>query len=250
MQISTPTPQVENIIIKADQNRLIASLTQQTKQELVNFSRLERFEKGEVIETQGRSSENVFFILSGLLISIFEGTDGTGIANAMRGPEAAYGAISSGNSTALPATSTGRVITQMPTELLVISKNNFSGILMKSNDLLRVILAHAAEVVRNHEVTLNCSRHHTVDRRLAHLLTVLGFYNDSYEIPTTHSELGEILGVRRESISTAVSEYEKNNLIEMSRGRIIITNIGRLENLACECHQELLRLQAKKNSHS
>ena len=121
---------------------------------------------------------------------------------------------------------------------------------MKSNDLLRVILAHAAEVVRNHEVTLNCSRHHTVDRRLAHLLTVLGFYNDSYEIPTTHSELGEILGVRRESISTAVSEYEKNNLIKMSRGRIIITNIGRLENLACECHQELLRLQAKKNSHS
>ena len=116
---------------------------------------------------------------------------------------------------------------------------------MKSNDLLRVILGHASEIVRNHELTLNCVRHHKIDKRLAHLLTILNFYNKGPELPATHSELGEILGVRRESVSTALSEFEKNNLIDASRGRIYITDIRRLENLTCECHQELIRLRAR-----
>ncbi|HIE82761.1 MAG TPA: Crp/Fnr family transcriptional regulator [Dehalococcoidia bacterium] len=244
MHVSTPTVIDKNIIVKADQNRLIMSLAYNTKQELLRGAHLKQFEKGEVLETQGEFGRNVFFTLSGLLISIFEGKDGTGIANAMRGPEAAYGAISSGSSTA--QIGTGRVIAQMPSEFLIISKANFSKILMKSNDLLRVILAHAAEIVRNHEVTLNCSRHHKIDKRLAHLLTLLNFYNKDPELPATHSELGEILGVRRESVSTALSEYEKSNLIDVSRGRIYIRDIQRLENLTCECHQELLRLRARE----
>ena len=244
MQVSTPTVIDDNIIIKADQNRLIMSLTHKTKQELLGYAYVKQFEKGEILETQGELGRNVFFGLSGLLISLFEGKDGTGIANAMRGPEAAYGAIGSGSSTA--QIGTGRVLAQMPSEFLIISKTDFSRILMKSNDLLRVILAHAAEIVRSHEVTLNCSRHHKIDKRLAHLLTLLEFYNNGPELPTTHSELGGILGVRRESVSTALSEFEKNNLVEVRRGRISITSTQRLETLACECHQELLRLRAKK----
>jgi hypothetical protein len=164
----------------------------------------------------------------------------------MRGPEAAYGAIGTGRRTAKQFSVTGRVFAQIPTTALVIPTADFSRVLMKSNDLLRIILSHAAEVVRSHELTLNCSRHHRIDNRLAHLLSTLTFYNENSEIPTTHSELGEVLGVRRESISTALAEYERKNIVRVSRGRVSVLDNGILEHYSCDCHQELIELRLRK----
>ena len=230
-----------------DSNYLIAGLTHNTKAELIDCARIENFSKGQIIGNQGQPLDSVYFILSGLIISIFEGTDGTGIANGMRGPEAAYGAIGTGRRTAKQSTvGTGRVFAQIPTTALVIPTADFSRVLMKSNDLLRIILSHAAEVVRSHELTLNCSRHHRIDNRLAHLLSTLTFYNESSEIPTTHSELGEVLGVRRESISTALAEYERKNIVRVSRGRVSVLDSGILERYSCDCHQELIELRLRK----
>lgn len=191
-------------------------------------------------------------MVKGLIVSIFEGNDGTGIANAIRGPEAAYGAIGTGDITTPHAQSvvTGRVVAQIPTEALTIPKVDFSEVLIKSNDLLRVTLSHAAEVVRSHELTLNCSRHHRIDQRLAHFLRVLEFYNGNSDLPITHAGLGEILGVRRESISTALAEYERKGNVQVNRGQISILESRALEHSSCECKSELAVLKAKQNNLS
>jgi|TARA_B110000116_G_scaffold267337_1_gene279516 hypothetical protein len=191
-------------------------------------------------------------VVKGLIVSIFEGNDGTGIANAIRGPEAAYGAIGTGDITTPHAQSvvTGRVVAQIPTEALTIPKVDFSEVLIKSNDLLRVTLSHAAEVVRSHELTLNCSRHHRIDQRLAHFLRVLEFYNGNSDLPITHAGLGEILGVRRESISTALGEYERKGNVQVNRGQISILDSRSLEHSSCECKSELTVLKAKQNKLS
>jgi len=189
-------------------------------------------------------------VVKGLIVSVFEGNDGTGIANAMRGPEAAYGAIGTADETSTTPLAqsvvTGRVVAQIATEALTIPKADFSEILVKSNDLLRVILSHAAEVVRSHELTLNCSRHHRIDRRLAHFLRMLEFYNRSSDLPVTHAGLGEILGVRRESVSTALADYERKGTIKVNRGQISILDSRALEYSSCECQSELAVLKAKQ----
>jgi CRP-like cAMP-binding protein len=190
-------------------------------------------------------------VVKGLIVSVFEGNDGTGIANAMRGPEAAYGAIGTADETSTPLAQsvvTGRVVAQIATEALTIPKADFSEILVKSNDLLRVILSHAAEVVRSHELTLNCSRHHRIDRRLAHFLRMLEFYNRSSDLPVTHAGLGEILGVRRESVSTALAEYERKGTVQVNRGQIFILDSRSLEYSSCECQSELAVLKIKQTT--
>lgn len=190
-------------------------------------------------------------MVKGLIVSIFEGNDGTAIANAIRGPEAAYGAIGTGD--IYPDSQsvvTGRVMAQIPTEVLTIPKVNFSEVLIKSNDLLRVTLSHAAKVVRSHELTLNCSRHHRIDQRLAHFLRVLEFYNGNSDLPITHAGLGEILGVRRESISTALAEYERKGNVQVNRGQISILDSRALGHSSCECKSELAVLKAKQNNLS
>jgi len=241
---------MNDIQIKAGKNFLLAALSEDTRTELFGFARLETYKRGEILANQGQSTDAVYFVLSGLIVSIFEGTDGTGIANGMRGPEAAYGAIGMGRAPTRHKSDvgTGRVFAQITTEVLVVQRVDFVTVLAKSNDLLRVILSHAAEVVRSHELTLNCSRHHRIDNRLAHLLSVLTFYNENTEIPTTHSELGEMLGVRRESISTALSEFERKSMIQVNRGRVSILDSMRLENYSCECHHELIELRARKTT--
>ena len=237
-----------DIQIKARKNFLLAALSEDTRTELFSFARLETYKRGEILANQGQSTDAVYFVLSGLIVSIFEGTDGTGIANGMRGPEAAYGAIGTGRAPTRHKSDvgTGRVFAQIATEVLVVRRADFVKVLTKSNDLLRVVLSHAAEVVRSHELTLNCSRHHRIDNRLAHLLSMLTFYNEDSEIPTTHSELGEMLGVRRESISTALSDFERKSMIQVNRGRVSILDSILLENYSCECHHELIGLRARK----
>ena len=191
-------------------------------------------------------------MVKGLIVSIFEDNDGTGIANAIRGPEAAYGAIGTGDTATPHAESviTGRVVAQLTTEALTISKADFSRILVNSNDLLRVTLSHAAEVVRSHELTLNCSRHHRIDQRLAHFLRLLEFYNGNSDLPITHAGVGEILGVRRESVSTALAEYERKGNVEVNRGQISIRDSRALEHSSCDCQSELAMLKVKQKKLS
>lgn len=246
VQISKLTE--DYVLAKASKNLLFRCLTKETQKTLLKSGSLKYFEQGSILANQGSPNDVVHFVVKGLIISIFEGSDGTGIANAIRGPEAAYGAIGI-VSTSIPLAQsvvTGRVVAQLATEAFIIPKDDFTEILIKSNDLLLATLYHAAEVIRGHELTLNCSRHHRIDSRLAYFLRLLEFYNGSPDLPITHAGLGEILGVRRESISTALAEYERKGSIQVNRGQISILDHQVLEYYSCECQSQLALLKLKQ----
>jgi hypothetical protein len=78
----------------------------------------------------------------------------------------------------------------------------------------------------------------------------LEFYNGNSDIPITHAGLGEILGVRRESISTSLAEYERKGIVQVNRGQISILESRALEHSSCECKSELAVLKAKQNKLS
>ena len=56
------------------------------------------------------------------------------------------------------------------------------------------------------------------------------------ELLITQEAVGRLLGVRRESVTQTVSQLQKDNLIERSRGRIKILDRVKLEKRACECY--------------
>jgi Mn-dependent DtxR family transcriptional regulator len=58
----------------------------------------------------------------------------------------------------------------------------------------------------------------------------------SKDVRLTHEDISHMLGVRRESISSAVGKLHRLDGLENSRGQITVLDLGVLEAQACECH--------------
>jgi CRP-like cAMP-binding protein len=82
-----------------------------------------------------------------------------------------------------------------------------------------------------------CNRFHTVNTRLARwmLMTHDRMGEDRFQL--TQDFMSNMLGVRREGVSKAAGELQKQKLISYSRGVISVLDRAGLENAACKCYQ-------------
>ena len=108
---------------------------------------------------------------------------------------------------------------------------------LNSSRTLRETLGKYACVLRTQLAeTVGCSSFHLLEARLARWLLETLDRAHSNEIHLTHATLGKILGVRRESITTAASSLQKRKLLRYSRGNITIINRAGVEKAACQCY--------------
>ncbi|HEX5574944.1 MAG TPA: Crp/Fnr family transcriptional regulator [Gemmatimonadales bacterium] len=91
-----------------------------------------------------------------------------------------------------------------------------------------------------------CNRAHSVQQRLARWLLIVRDRVKRNEFPLTHEFLGQMLGVRRATVSETAAALQRLKLIGYHRGVITIRNGRGLERAACECYgivrQEFERL--------
>ena len=226
-------------------NLILGSLSVETRNQLLREARQIELRKGTILLQQGEISRSVYFPISGLLIGIYEAHDGTSIGNTVRGREGAVGAIPTARTLYPKETGAmGRLVVQIPGEAIVIGKSHFTKLLNDSSELLRVTLAHAANVIKWHEQTQNCARHHRIENRIAYWLSLLFFYGGDDSIPTTHAAIAEVLGVRRESVSMALRKFEDRDFIKMERSKLRLLLPELMRNYSCECETTISELGA------
>jgi CRP-like cAMP-binding protein len=82
-----------------------------------------------------------------------------------------------------------------------------------------------------------CNRFHTVNTRLARwmLMTHDRMGDDTFQL--TQNFMSNMLGVRREGVSKAAGDLQKQKLISYSRGVISVLDRAGLESAACKCYQ-------------
>lgn len=82
-----------------------------------------------------------------------------------------------------------------------------------------------------------CNQFHPLEARLARwlLMTHDRMHNDDFQL--TQEFLSNMLGVRREAVSTAAGNLQKQNLIGYSRGRLKVMNRAGLEATSCGCYE-------------
>jgi Mn-dependent DtxR family transcriptional regulator len=61
----------------------------------------------------------------------------------------------------------------------------------------------------------------------------------SNELPFTQEFLGEMLGVRRTSVTTVAKTLQASGMINYARGRIEIRDVEGLKDSACECFETI-----------
>jgi CRP-like cAMP-binding protein len=102
--------------------------------------------------------------------------------------------------------------------------------------------------------TASCNRHHSIEQQLCRWLLSTLDRQPSNEVVMTHELVAGILGVRRESISTAAAKLQRAGVLRYRRGHIAVVGRPGLEAAACECYtvvkHEYLRLRADVATHA
>jgi CRP-like cAMP-binding protein len=94
--------------------------------------------------------------------------------------------------------------------------------------------------------TAACNRFHVIEARLARWLLMTRDRVGSNQFRLTHEFLGHMLGVRRVGVTNAAHALKKRQLIDYSRGNLIILDGPGLEGSACSCY-ETVRNGGRKN---
>ncbi len=110
--------------------------------------------------------------------------------------------------------------------------------------LLRYTQALAVQIGQS----AGCNRHHTIEQQLCRWLLSTLDRLPSSRIVMTHELVAGILGVRRESITTAAGKLQRAGVLSYRRGHIAVVERAGLEAAVCECYtivtQEYSRLRA------
>lgn len=116
--------------------------------------------------------------------------------------------------------------------------------------LQHLALLYTQALISQTSQTAVCNQHHTVDQQLCRWLLMSIDRLPDNTMAITQELISNLLGVRRESITQAVGQLQKDGLIQRARGQITITNRPKLEKRVCECYevvrQEYVRLLPQK----
>jgi CRP-like cAMP-binding protein len=106
----------------------------------------------------------------------------------------------------------------------------------RAGPLQRLLLRYTQALITQMAQTAVCNRHHSVEQQLCRWLLMSLDRLASNELSMTQELIANMLGVRREGVTASAGKLQKLDLIEYSRGRIVVLNRPALEAHACECY--------------
>jgi len=104
-----------------------------------------------------------------------------------------------------------------------------------------LLLRYTQALITQMAQTVVCNRHHTVDQQLCRWLLLSLDRLPASELTMTHELIANMLGVRREGVTGAVSKLQRLGVIDHSRGHITVLDRPALERLSCECYAVVRR---------
>lgn len=90
-----------------------------------------------------------------------------------------------------------------------------------------------------------CNRKHSLEARFARWMLVTHDRVRGQEFYLTHEYLADLLGSKRPSVSIVAAGFQKEGVLQYSRGYVKILNRARLEADSCECYANI-RQQFKR----
>ena len=189
----------------------------------------------QVLYEQGDVIRYVYFPTTAVisLVSVME--DGGCIEIATTGHEGFVGAgIVLGTPKAF-----AKIIVQVPGEAFRMGADAFRSEFEKNGHLNRLLLQYSHSLLTQISRSGGCNSLHPVEQRCARWLLAMHDRSKTDVLPLTQEFLGEMLGVRRPSVSVVAAKLQKAGLIRYFRGKVKICNRSGLEKASCECYRIL-----------
>jgi CRP-like cAMP-binding protein len=213
-------------------NRFLAALPPHDFSLLAPHLRMIALERGTMLHDVGEDLEHVYFPHTGMVSLVAVMQSGATVETATIGRGGVIGA-----SAALGARWTfGRAIVQLPATAAWLAASQFHAVANESQAIRHLVVRYNDLLFAQVQQSVACNALHALEARLCRWLLQTHDCVDGDAIPLTQEFLGQMLGVRRTTVTIAARLLQSAGLIRYRRGLIHIVDRRGLEEIACECY--------------
>jgi CRP-like cAMP-binding protein len=213
-------------------NRLLSALPAAELASLDPFLQEVALERGTVLQNPGDAVEDVYFPHNGMISVVVVMQTGEEVETATVGREGALGTgVALGSRHA-----TGRALVQLPGTAARIPAAQFVAAASRSDVIHDIAARYNALLIGQIQQSVACNALHDAEARLCRWLLNCSDRVNSDTIPLTQEFLGQMLGVRRTTVTIVARMLQAAGMIRYRRGVIQIIDRAALEEGACECY--------------
>jgi CRP-like cAMP-binding protein len=229
-------------------NNILARINPVDLQDMRSRLQIVELRHGQVLADSHRRVQQVVFPHAGILSCIVEMEDGSAIESGMIGNDGVFGATQALDD----KVSLHKVIVQVPGVATVVDADHLKDVTQSSPDLLALLMKYEQFFVGQIQQTTACNALHSVEQRMCKWLVRM-YDLVGTELPLTQEFLGQMMGVRRTSVTAVAIQMQNEGLISYRRGKVTILNMDRILARACECprsvRNQYVRIFGKAPAH-
>lgn len=218
-------------------NLLLKALPEPVQKRL--FPDLQRYELplGKVLYESGDKLDYVYFPVDSIVSLLYVMEDGASAEISVVGNEGIIGiaVFMGGDSTP------SRALVQSAGYAYRLPAGRLKAEFNYDPTMRLLMLRYTQSLITQMAQTAVCNRHHSIDQQLCRWLLLSMDRLPSNQLTMTQELIANMLGVRREGVTSAAGKLQKQGVIEYTRGHITVLDRPGLENLCCECYAVVKR---------
>ena len=226
------TPTFAVVPLGARTNRLLAALPPEEMDALRPLLEAVRLPLRQTLYETGEPIEHVYFVHRGVASMVTPMAEDLPIEVATVGPEGMVGIPVFLGAEQMPS----RGLMQIPGEGARLAADTFGDVIGRSPALHRLLLRYTLALMNQMAQNAACNRTHAVEERCARWLLMTHDRVHEATFPLTQEFLGEMVGVRRPTVSLAAGMLARAGLISYVRGQMTILDRPGLEAASCDCY--------------
>lgn len=129
-----------------------------------------------------------------------------------------------------------RTVVQMSGKALKLSGDTIEQELKQEETLRQLVLLYTQTQLNQISQIAACHSRHDIEQRLARWLLLIFDSSSKDTLPLTQKFISLMLGVRRASITEIAISFQKQGVIQYTRGQITLLDRAKLESISCECY--------------
>jgi CRP-like cAMP-binding protein len=218
-------------------NRFLTALPPNDFSLLAPHLRTVELERGAMLYDVGDEIEHVYFPHSGMVSLVAVTQSGASVETTTVGRGGVVGATAGLGS----RTAVGRAVVQLPGLAARVPRAQFHAATQESAALHDLVVGYNDLLIGQIQQAVACNALHLLEGRLCRWLLQTHDCVDGDGIPLTQEFLGQMLGVRRTTVTIAARLLQSAGLIRYRRGTVQIIDRPALEDIACECYAVVRR---------
>lgn len=225
----------------APDNQLLASLPPEVAEALRPRTEAVQLAAGAMLYEAGSVLRHVHFPVTAVVSLVSPLQDGAGAEVAVVGSEGVVGVCAfMGGGEALSS-----AVVQRPGRAWRMGARDIADAARDHEAVMQQLLRYTQALFAHIAQTSVCHRHHALAPQLCRWLLQHLDRQPGDELRATHDRIAGMLGLRREGVTGAASQLQREGLIRYSRGHIHVLDRRGLEQQSCECYGVVERAYAQ-----